>query len=46
VLEVIIKGIDQGTIRIQILIQRQIRPVRLENVLYVPELARSLISIL
>jgi transposase InsO family protein len=42
----IIRGVGQGTVRIQVLVQGQIRPVRLENVLHVPELAGSLISVL
>jgi hypothetical protein len=43
---VIIRGIGQGTVRLQVLVQGQFRPVQLENILYVPELAGSLISVL
>jgi transposase InsO family protein len=42
----IIQGIGLGTVRLQVLAQGQIRPVKLVDVLYVPELAGSLISVL
>jgi hypothetical protein len=42
----IIQAIGQGTVRLQTLVQGQIRPVRLLDVLYVPGLAGSLISVL
>jgi hypothetical protein len=41
-----IQAIGQGTVRLQALVQGQIRPVRLVDVLYVPGLAGSLISVI
>jgi hypothetical protein len=41
-----IQAIGQGTVRLQTLVQGQVRPVRLLDVLYVPGLAGSLISVL
>ncbi|KAM3067034.1 hypothetical protein ACMFMG_012223 [Clarireedia jacksonii] len=42
----VIQAVGQGTVRIKTLVQGQIRPVRLLDVLHVPGLAGSLISVL